>query len=140
MSHVCWYTLTYHTFWTINRRHVVSCRTDSKVVIRFMLVNNAKLNDCIRSTTAVCNPRPNLRQNSVRDKFSPKQNPVWEKYFLLEKIGKKIVSDIVLDFQYTKWAVSDKSMLITTKQYVHAAENRDEKLTCTSLPIWVAHF
>ena len=57
-----------------------------------------KLNDCIRNTTVVCNPR----QNSVRDKIR-------EKKFLSEKnsvkkkiVRKKIVSDIVLDFQCTK--------------------------------------
>ena len=31
-----------------------------------------RLKDCIRNTTAVCNPR----QNSVRDKFSLRQNSV----------------------------------------------------------------
>ena len=34
---------------------------------------NRILKDCIRNTTAVCNPRQNPRQNSVRDKFSLRQ-------------------------------------------------------------------
>ena len=79
-----------------------------------------KLNDCIRNTTVVCNPR----QNSVRDKIREK-NFFVRKRFLTEKnsvkkkiVRKKIVLDIVLDFQCTKWAVSDNSMLIITKQYI----------------------
>ena len=40
--------------------------------MKFMMCSNLEqLNDCIRNTTAACNPR----QNSVRDKFSPRQNP-----------------------------------------------------------------
>ena len=38
----------------------------------------SKLNNCIRNTTPVCNPRQNLRQNSVQD-------IIREKKFLLEK-------------------------------------------------------
>ena len=48
---------------------------------------HVQLNDCIRNTTALCNPR----QNSVRDKkFSLRQNPIQEKiqekYFCQKKI------------------------------------------------------
>ena len=60
-----------------------------------------QLNDCIRNKTVVCNPR----QNSVRDKFSQRQNSVGKKilgYFL----GPNFFSDcilsqieFVLDFQ-----------------------------------------
>ena len=32
-----------------------------------------KLNDCIRDTTVVCNPRQNPRQNSVREKIVKKE-------------------------------------------------------------------
>ena len=36
---------------------------------------------------------------------------------------KKIVLDVVSDFQCAKWAVSDKSMLILTQQYIHITIN-----------------
>ena len=62
------------------------------------IIKSDIINDCIRNATAVCNPR----QNSVRDKMQ-------EKYFLLEKqfcwtkiCQKKIVSDVVSDFQCAK--------------------------------------
>ena len=80
-----------------------------------------KLNDCIRNTTAVCNPR----QNSGREKVSPRQNSVqkkqnfsdhWEKYsgtaFCLGLNLSQISSALL-------WAVSDLWMLIITKQSVH---------------------
>ena len=59
----------------------------------FGTINSIILKDCIRNTTAVCNPRQNsvkdkfsLRQNSVQDKYSLRQNSVWKFFFrLLEK-------------------------------------------------------
>ena len=60
----------FHTFQLQVDFNVVSCKI--------------QLNDCVRNTTAVCNPR----QNSLRDKIqsktksSPRQNP---KNFLSEK-------------------------------------------------------
>ena len=84
-----------------------------------------ELNDCIRNTTAVCNPI----QNSVRDKiqsetkFSPRQNP--RIFFFIGKLFcQKKISDFVLDWILSQissalfWAVSHKSMLIITKSYV----------------------
>ena len=63
----------------------------------------------------VCNPR----QNSVGEK-------IWEKDVLPEdfsekKLSEKNVLDVVSDFQCTKWAVSDKSMLIITKRFIQTA-------------------
>ena len=57
------------------------------------------LNDCIRNTTAVCNPR----QNSVRDKIQSLKKSE-KNTFLSEKktVQKEIVSDVVLDFQCAK--------------------------------------
>ena len=56
-----------------------------------------KLKDCIRNTTAVCN----LRQNSVQDKFSPRQIQSKTKFSLKKQISdhqKKILRlNFVLD-------------------------------------------
>ena len=58
-------------------------------------LHHEKLHDCIRNTTAVCSPR---------------QNSVWEKICQKKKLSeKKYTSDVVLDFQCAKWAVSDKN-------------------------------
>ena len=63
--------------------------TEKKVIFHLLRSDQIKplieLNGCIRNTTAVCNPRQNLRQNSVRDKILPetksslRQNSVQEK-------------------------------------------------------------
>ena len=55
-----------------------------------------KLNDCIRNTTAVCNPRQNPRQNSVRGKIQSKTKFSLRKIFLLEK---KLSENFFSDFQ-----------------------------------------
>ena len=54
----------------------VSCNLD------FMLNTSLELNDCIRNTTALCNPR----QNSVQDKI---QNLVGEKILSEKKLSKR---------------------------------------------------
>ena len=71
----------------------------------------SKLNDCLRNTTAVCNPRQNsvrgkvqsetkssLRQNSVQEKIVRKKKTCQKKKLSV----KKIVSDIVSNFQCAK--------------------------------------
>ena len=64
-----------------------------------------------------------IQSGTKFSKFSPRQNPVWDKIFFCWKklSGKIFVSDIVSDFQCAKWAVLDKLMLIITKRCMHTA-------------------
>ena len=67
--------------------------------------------------------RDKIREKIQSETKNPARDKIWEKNFCQKKqFGRKkcknkIVSDIVSDFQYTNWAVLDKSMLIITKWY-----------------------
>ena len=75
-----------------------------------------QLNDCIRNTTGVCIPR----KNSVWEKIRSKTKVFSQIKLLLEKkLPKNFVLDFGLDFQYSKWIVFDKLMLIIIKRNVH---------------------
>ena len=92
--------------YSVGTFNILTAQTNSKL-IPLRSTTNQQLNNCIRNTTAVCNPRQNL----VRDKFSPRQNSVLDKiqnFFLLEKkfVGKKNLRfclglNFVTDFQCT---------------------------------------
>ena len=58
----------------------------------------------------------------IRDKIQSEKKFVKKKIFCRKNCLKKnIVSDVVSDFQCAKCAVSYKSMLIITKQYIYTA-------------------
>ena len=74
-----------------------------------------ELKDCIRNTTAVCNPRQNsIWDKFTRDKYSPRQNSVWKKNFRL--LGKNSQTAFCLGFpvhffelSWTIWCLSSLS-------------------------------
>ena len=79
----------------------------------FDFFSKLELNDCIRNTTAVCNPRKKSktkfspRQNSIRDKIqsgkkSEKNIFLSEIKFCQNKLLEKLVLDVVSYFQCAK--------------------------------------
>ena len=91
------------------------------------------LNDCIRNTTAVCNPRQNPKQNSVRKQIREKNFLVRRKNlsWMLSQI-----SSVQSELSHTKWYTYRNNQLDiignirlgVDYHFLHQGEARDVKV------------